>query len=89
MTGYIVFKTSLAANLKSTKKLCKIFKQSGMSVTVECKLQIKDFFDATIDLRTDKYPYTKNNNQLLYFTIKTPTSYHQNNNTIDSQHQNI
>ena len=60
-----------------------------MSVTVECKLQIKDFFDVKIDLRTDKYSYTKNNNQLLYFKIKTPTSCHQNNNTIDSQHQNI
>ena len=49
------------------KKLCKIFKQSGLSITVECNLQITDFLDVTFDLRTDKYyPYRKDNNQLLY-----------------------
>ena len=49
------------------KKLCKIFKQSGLSITVECNLQITGFLDVTFDLRTDKYyPYRKDNNQLLY-----------------------
>ena len=49
------------------KKSCKIFKQSGLSITVECNLQITDFLDVTFDLRTDKYyPYRKDNNQLLY-----------------------
>ena len=52
---------------KVKKKLCKIFKQSGLSITVECNLQITDFLDVTFDLRTDKYyPYRKDNNQLLY-----------------------
>ena len=52
---------------KAKKKLCKIFKQSGLSITVECNLQITDFLDVTFDLRTDKYyPYRKDNNQLLY-----------------------
>ena len=52
---------------KVKKKLCKIFKQSGLSSTVECNLQITDFLDVTFDLRTDKYyPYRKVNNQLLY-----------------------
>ena len=40
---------------KVKKKLCKIFKQSGLSITVECNLQITDFLDVTFDLRTDKY----------------------------------
>ena len=45
---------------KVKKKLCKIFKQSGLSITVECNLQITDFLDVTFDLRTDKYyPYRK------------------------------
>ena len=52
---------------KVKKKLYKIFKQSGLSSTVECNLQITDFLDVTFDLRTDKYyPYRKDNNQLLY-----------------------
>ena len=52
---------------KVKKKLYKIFKQSGLSITAECNLQIADFLDVTFDLRTDKYyPYRKDNNQLLY-----------------------
>ena len=52
---------------KVKKKLCKIFKESGLSIIVQCNLQITYFLDVTLDLRTDKYyPYRKNNNQLLY-----------------------
>ena len=40
---------------KVKKKLWKVFKQSGLSVTVECNLQITDFLDVKFDLRTDKY----------------------------------
>ena len=59
---------------KVKKKLCKIFKQSGLSITVECNLQITDFLDVTFDLRTDKYyPYRKDNNQLLY--INKPSNH--------------
>ena len=51
---------------KVKKKLCKIFKPSELSITVECNLEITDFLDVTFDLRTDKYyPYRKDNNQLL------------------------
>ena len=53
---------------KVKKKLCKIFKQSRLSINVECNLQVTDFLDVTFDLRTDKYYlYRKDNNQLLYF----------------------
>ena len=52
---------------KVKKKLCKIFKQSGLSITDECNLQIADFLDVTFHLSTDKYyPHRKDNNQLLY-----------------------
>ena len=51
---------------KVKKKLCKIFKQSGVGITVECNLPITDFLDRTFDLRTDKYyPHKKDDNQLL------------------------
>ena len=56
---------SESENIK--KNLCKIFKQSGLSSTVECILQIIDLLGVTIDLRTEKYcPYRKDSNQLLY-----------------------
>ena len=49
------------------KKLCKIFIQHGLNVTVECNLQITDFLDVTFDLRTRKYcPYRKVKNELIY-----------------------
>ena len=52
---------------KVKKKLWKIFKESRLSIDVECNLQITDFLDVTFDLRTDKYYlYRKDNNQLLY-----------------------
>ena len=51
---------------KVKKKLCKIFKQSGVGITVECNLPITDFLDITFDLRTEKYyPHKKDDNQLL------------------------
>ena len=47
---------------KVKKKLCKFFKRSGLSITVECNLQI---LDVTFNVRTDKYyPYRKDNHQL-------------------------
>ena len=49
------------------KELCKIFKQSGLSITVECNLQITDFLDVKFYLRTGKYyPSRKGSNQLLH-----------------------
>ena len=48
---------------KLKKKSCKIFKESGLSITAECNLQITEFFNVTFDLRTDKYfPHRKDNN---------------------------
>ena len=51
---------------KVKEKLCKIFKERGLSITVECNLQVRDFLDVTFDLRSDKYyPCRKDNNQPL------------------------
>ena len=33
------------------KKLCKIFKQSGLSITAERNLQITDFLDVTLSIQ--------------------------------------
>ena len=53
---------------KIKKKLCKIFKKHGSNITVECKLRITDFLNATADLQTGKYyPFREANNELLCF----------------------
>ena len=74
---------SSAESEKVNKKFYKIFKQKGLSITVEGNLQITDFFDETFDLRTDKYYlYKKDNNQLLCINKQAshpPTITKQNN----------
>ena len=78
---------------KVKKKLRKIFKQSGLSITVECNLQLTDFLDVTFDLRTDKYYlYRKDNNQPLYINKQSnhqPTTIKGKTNIIDGQQKNI
>ena len=47
--------------------MCKIFKENGLNITVECNLVITDFFDVTFDLKSGTYyPYRKQNNEILY-----------------------
>ena len=51
---------------KVKKKFGKMFKEGGLSITVEYNLQIADILDVTFDLRTDKYyPYRKDNSALI------------------------
>ena len=50
---------------KIKKKLFKIFKSNGLSITVECNLIVTDFLDVTFDLKSATYyPYRKPNNVL-------------------------
>ena len=52
---------------KIKKKLCKIFKEHGLNITIEINLQITEFSDVTFALQIRKYyPYRKVNNELLY-----------------------
>ena len=52
---------------KIKKKMCKIFKENRLNITVECNLTITDFLDVTFDLKSGTYyPYRKQNNEILY-----------------------
>ena len=52
---------------KIKKKMCKIFKEDGLNITVECNLALTDFLDVTFDLKSGTYyPYRKQNNEILY-----------------------
>ena len=52
---------------KIKKKMCKIFTENRLNITVECNLAITDFLDVTFDLKSGTYyPYRKENNEILY-----------------------
>ena len=52
---------------KIKKKMCKIFKQNGLIITVECNLAITDFLNVTFVLKSATYyPCKKLNNKILY-----------------------
>ena len=47
--------------------MCKIFKENGLNITVECNSAITNFLDVTFDLKSGTYyPYRKQNNEILY-----------------------
>ena len=52
---------------KIKKKICKIFKENRLNITVECNLTITDILDVTFDLKSGTYyPYRKQNNEIFY-----------------------
>ena len=43
---------------KIKKKICKIFKDNGLNITIETNLHITEYLDVTFNLKTGKYyPY--------------------------------
>ena len=49
------------------KKICKIFKDNGLKISVEANKHIVDFLDVTMDLQKNTYqPFMKPNSPLLY-----------------------
>ena len=59
------------------KDIIALFKEEGLSITIETNLNEADFFDVTFDLSTRKYfPFQKANNTPLYinaFSNHPPT----------------
>ena len=49
------------------KKLCQIFREMGLSISIEANKKVVNFLDVTLDLSRDIYsPYIKPNNPLMY-----------------------
>ena len=49
------------------KKICSIFKNLNLKITIEANQSTVDFLDVTFNLETDSYrPYTKPNNNIQY-----------------------
>ena len=52
---------------RSDKKVCKVFKNNSLQITIEANKKVVDFLDITLDLRTAIYkPYKKPNSNLTY-----------------------
>jgi hypothetical protein len=54
------------------KDMVKIFKDNGLSITIDIGLRITDFLDVTFDLSTGRfYPYRKPNDDPLYINAES------------------
>ena len=63
------------------KKICEIFRDHGLEVTIDANLKSVDFLDITMDLDSDTYkPFTKPNNVPQYINCQSnhPPSVLQN-----------
>ena len=53
------------------KKICKVFTDNGLKITIEANKKILYFLDVTLDLNKGTHePYTKPNNTPLYVNIE-------------------
>ena len=57
---------------KLRKDIIELFKNEGLSITIETNLLVTDFLDATFDLPNNKfYPFRKPGNKPLYINAKS------------------
>ena len=57
---------------KMKKKICKIFTDNNLNITIETNLHITEYLDVTFNLQTGKYyPYRKQNYSLQYIHKKS------------------
>ena len=70
--GLAVVKLSGPQMASLRKKIIKIFKDSGLKVTIEVNLKQTNFLDVHLDLEKNKYkPYKKNNHETTYIHMKS------------------
>ena len=70
--GLAVVKLSSPQMASLRKKIIKIFKDSGLKVTIEVNLKQTNFLDVHLDLEKNKYkPYKKNNHETTYIHMKS------------------
>ena len=52
---------------QTKKRICQIFSELGLKITIEANKKVVDFLDITLDLDKDEFkPYMKPNNTPLY-----------------------
>ncbi len=54
------------------KKICKVFKDNDLKITIEANKKVIDFLDVTFNLETGRYqPYLKPGNNIQYINVKS------------------
>ena len=54
------------------KKICKVFKDNNLAVTIEANAKVVNFLDVTFDLNTSIYkPYIKENDTPCYVNCRS------------------
>ena len=54
------------------KKIIKVFKDNGLTISIESNLTVTDFLDVTLDLENEQYyPYRKPNNHPIYISTSS------------------
>ena len=72
--GLGMFDKLSGPQIEKKKKIIKIFKDCGLSITVTTNITSVDFLDLTLNLKTESYqPFRKRNNNPIYIDIN---SYH-------------
>ena len=57
---------------KARKKMIQIFKNNGLSITIETNLAVTDFLDVKLDLTQNSFqPFSKPNSEPLYINRKS------------------
>ena len=55
----------------TVKRLCEIFREEGLRLTIEANKTVVDYLDASLDLAKDEYrPYIKPNDNPLYVRVQ-------------------
>ena len=68
--GLGVFDKLSGPQIEKKKKIIKIFKDCGLSITVTTNITSVDFLDLTINLKTESdQPFRKRNNNPIYIDI--------------------
>ena len=70
--GLGVFDKLSGPQIEKKKKIIKIFKDCGLSITVTTNITSVDFLDLTINLKTESdQPFRKRNNNPIYIDINS------------------
>ncbi|XP_061900734.1 uncharacterized protein LOC133648549 [Entelurus aequoreus] len=65
--GLAVCRASPRSSENTKKRICQIFKENGLRITIEANKQTVNFLDVTFNLRNNSYqPFTKPNTTLQY-----------------------
>ena len=68
--GLMASKLTPRQNENLKKKICQIFENNGLKITIQANVKVVDFLDLTLDLQNVLFkPFIKPNNSILYINV--------------------